>query len=389
MEVSRVLSRGQPAEAASGRSPASPAVRAPIAAGRTSGGEAARGGRGGFTLVELLVVIAIIGVLVALLLPAVQAAREASRRTQCANQLRQMALAALNLHGAHRLFPTGGVYPWPNIEQYSSGGKPFGPDKQGLSWAFQILPFLEQNAVHGLSTTEQLTRTPIGLYFCPSRRPPTQNPTNGAWLLDYAAVNPVPARGETGAATFDANLPTNAWCRDGFGIWGARDYGDNQIDLFTPEQLGANYVEFRGVIVRASHYLERGAAAARARDLGYPKVSERHVLDGLSQTLLLAEKRIHAAKYADHKPDDDRGWSDGWDIDVIRSGGCQPRPDSSEDTGVNGGFASVLTVGAAHPSGFNAAYADASVRNLSYDIAAEAFNQLSHRSDGEISADDR
>jgi prepilin-type N-terminal cleavage/methylation domain-containing protein len=67
----------------------------------------------GFTLVELLVVIAIIGILVALLLPAIQAAREAARRTQCVNQLRQMIVAMQNHVSALQIFPTGGIEPWP------------------------------------------------------------------------------------------------------------------------------------------------------------------------------------------------------------------------------------------------------------------------------------
>ncbi|WP_425617820.1 DUF1559 domain-containing protein [Anatilimnocola sp. NA78] len=87
----------------------------------------------GFTLVELLVVIAIIGVLVALLLPAVQSAREAARRTQCANNLHQTGLALANYEGSHRVFPSGGLY-----------GRGNG---YGHSWWVRILPFAEESAV--------------------------------------------------------------------------------------------------------------------------------------------------------------------------------------------------------------------------------------------------
>ena len=100
----------------------------------------------GFTLVELLVVIAIIGILVALLLPAIQAAREAARRTQCKNQLKQIGLAIHHHVDSHKVFPTGGAIIYPKIEDYVENGKPFGPDKQGLGWAYQILPYLEEAA---------------------------------------------------------------------------------------------------------------------------------------------------------------------------------------------------------------------------------------------------
>ncbi|HZN33989.1 MAG TPA: DUF1559 domain-containing protein, partial [Pirellulaceae bacterium] len=89
-----------------------------------------RGPRRAFTLVELLVVIAIIGVLVALLLPAVQAAREAARRMSCGNNLKQLALGIHNYHDVHLVFP---------YEMYAN---------PGWAWGAFILPFIEQQNLH-------------------------------------------------------------------------------------------------------------------------------------------------------------------------------------------------------------------------------------------------
>jgi prepilin-type N-terminal cleavage/methylation domain-containing protein len=93
----------------------------------------------GFTLIELLVVIAIIGILVSLLLPAVQSARESARRATCMNNLKQVGLALLTYHDARNQFPLGA---------YSAVQEDHPAEEDGLGWATQILPQLEEQAVY-------------------------------------------------------------------------------------------------------------------------------------------------------------------------------------------------------------------------------------------------
>jgi prepilin-type N-terminal cleavage/methylation domain-containing protein/prepilin-type processing-associated H-X9-DG protein len=122
----------------------------------------------GFTLVELLVVIAIIGILIGLLLPAVQSAREAGSRTQCANEIRQIGLALQNYHDAKGSFPSG------YTSKFDSAGNDTGT---GWGWAASILPYMEmqypfsaiqfnQNIEAGANSTVRLV--PIKSYICPS-----------------------------------------------------------------------------------------------------------------------------------------------------------------------------------------------------------------------------
>src|SRR5262245_40918890 len=97
--------------------------------------------RKAFTLIEVLVVIGVIGLLVALLLPAVQSSREASRKVQCANNLKQIGLALLNYESTHTAFPSG------YISQFDSSGNDTGP---GWGWASLILPEMDEKPIHNV-----------------------------------------------------------------------------------------------------------------------------------------------------------------------------------------------------------------------------------------------
>lgn len=143
--------------------------------------------RRGFTLVELLVVIAIIGILIALLLPAVQAAREAARRMQCSNQLKQISLAMLNYENVQKCFPAGTVI-------RMNGG--CATDCRGTAFYVTILPFIEQLAVEqqyqpyyvtntgwlGWAANSQYNKIAMPIYICPSEAKWSSYPTRKTYF---------------------------------------------------------------------------------------------------------------------------------------------------------------------------------------------------------------
>lgn len=198
--------------------------------------------RSGFTLIELLVVIAIIGVLVALLLPAVQAARESSRRTQCSNHLRQIGVALHNYQDAYGVFPPG----------YVGTYDPADPDLEdqgpGWGWASLLLPFVERTVLHesmnfdlGIEVAENQTSrtTLVSQYLCPS--------------------DPISARiFDVYEATFTTSL--------------ARVAGANYVGMFGQGEVGEALDSGDGAFFRNS------------------RVSYRDITDGSSRTIAVGER---------------------------------------------------------------------------------------------------
>ncbi len=373
----------------------------------------------GFTLVELLVVIAIIGVLVALLLPAVQSAREAARRASCINQLKQIGLAVQNHIDSLESFPTGGSKWNPQIENYVTGplgnpGKPHGPDKQGLGWAYQILPYLEQDAIRGILTQIDIQKTVVSLYFCPSRRAPIAAdvpPEVGgpiAALCDYAAATPLSFKCGTnynGTDKYDITITdpytaaSHAEARKSFWC---------EVTADVKDFSALTYV-YDGVIVRTPHGLRTPATATdratyvNGNFLGPSPTEPRNVSDGLSNTMLISEKYVRFDMTDTVAPDgttswsDDRGWTDGWDPDTIRFTGYQPISDGDKgfcfNTSVTGGegnpyctgqSADVYFFGSSHAGGLNAVFTDGSVHKISFDVDVQVFNAIGTRNGDEI-----
>jgi prepilin-type N-terminal cleavage/methylation domain-containing protein/prepilin-type processing-associated H-X9-DG protein len=364
----------------------------------------------GFTLVELLVVIAIIGILVALLLPAIQAAREAARRTQCRNNLKNIGLAVHNLYDTYKQFPTGGTQPGAQIEDYLRDsasqpnanlrkGPPNGPERQGLCWMFQLLPYLEEGAIQSIVHHDDLRKHIIPLYTCPSRRAPTVGP-EGISLVDYAAVTAGPSRSEIGNAfdsyLQDMQLPAPPTDRVNEIFWGCSgcSAGLPALNLVTTMNAKGTPVQFRGIIQRTDWFVPNPPSALPegGRHHGFTKkMTFAKITDGTSKTLLLSEKWVppifHDGTSHPGRAGDDRGWADGWDCNNMRSTMFRMRPDGQGEVPASPtgqcDEQHDFPFGSAHSGGVNSAFADGSVQFISYDINQEIFNRLGHRHDGE------
>ncbi|MDW8036999.1 MAG: DUF1559 domain-containing protein, partial [Thermoguttaceae bacterium] len=264
----------------------------------------------GFTLVELLVVITIIGILIALLLPAVQSAREAARRTQCANNLKQLALAILEHEQAIGHFPTGG-WGWAWMGDPDRG---FGLRQPG-GWIYNILPFMEQQALHdlGLGQSESVKKaeaakmaaTPISSLNCPSRRRPQAFPVPEGWVAYNCNSVSAAARNDYAINQGDRGISN-------FSGPSSYSEGDN------PNWSGwpADKKQMTGI-----SFVQSQVTAAEVRD-------------GTSNTYLVGEKYLNPDRYLNGtSPADNRGMYQGEDFDIGRwvgvSSSYLPRRDTA------------------------------------------------------------
>ncbi|MCA9240496.1 MAG: DUF1559 domain-containing protein, partial [Planctomycetales bacterium] len=322
----------------------------------------------GFTLVELLVVIAIIGVLVALLLPAVQAAREAARRIQCMNQVKQIALAAILHEETHGFYPSGG-WGWNWVGDPDMG---FGESQPG-SWIFSVLPFMEDQAVwamgqgvtNDVEKKKQLSdmnaRQPGG-FICPTRRPVRPTGIKPHWTP--VNCNFIEASGKSDYAI---NVGGDATVGDYWGFSGPRslaEIGSSRFSWPDPENFDVWGQLYNGVCHLRSEI----------------KVSQ--IVDGTSKTYLVGEKYLRPESYdgvgAQGSPTYDTGDNEtifsGFNRDHQRSAFYPPqqdRPGAVLDT----------TFGSAHPGAFNMSMCDGSVASITYDIDSEVHRQQAIRSE--------
>jgi prepilin-type N-terminal cleavage/methylation domain-containing protein len=332
--------------------------------------------RAAFTLVELLVVIAIIGILVALLLPAIQAAREAARRNQCINNLKQVSLGALNHESSFKGFPSAGMgHGWVGDPNYGHGRK------QPGGWIYNTLSFIEEQAIHdmgmGVGTNwndaarkkifADRAAMSIKTLICPSRR------SGGP----YGSKDPA-------GLSFKNQDKVLLFARSDY----AGNIGDGPTESF-PSGPGSleetNNANWESYSIPFVYTKFSTAATGIFTYWSFNRV--KSITDGLSKTYCVGEKWLGPIHYENgFSGGDDQSMYSGMDRDNLRWGrpNMPPMPDSvfipsnEDQSKYDGNF------GGPHAGVVLMGMCDGSVHGISFDIDPVMHGRLANRKDGEV-----
>lgn len=320
--------------------------------------------------------------MVALLLPAIQAAREAARRSQCQNHLKQLGLACQLHVSTFRHLPSDGWGDW------WVGCPDMGHDeRQPGGWPYQLLEFIEETARAGLGQgykcgdpTSQdaigkMIATPVSLFYCPSRRAAQAYPIGSRPLTNF--ITP-PYGAKTDYAANFTDL----------GNFDQKDVGPDTIadyDTYRWVHSGPRFIQYaRGQLKSLSPTGHTGVIWQRSQ------TTMQQITDGTSHTYLLGEKNLDPNHYDDGlQGNDDQSmylghnednlcatfmWAPG--ASHITPPKCVPHPDTP-------GVQYKLTFGSAHVGGWFALFCDGSVHFMSYDMEPLVHEYLGNRLDGE------
>lgn len=305
--------------------------------------------RTGFTLIELLVSLTVIGILIALLLPAVQSVRTAAQRTQCKNNLRQIALAMQGSESACGRFPSNGWgYLWiGEPDRGTDRGQPGG-------WIYNLLPYLEQQPLRDVGKGDpaavkrqalsSLMQKALPVFRCPARPGANLSPQNPA--LNFRNSDWAPFVAKTDYAVNEGDFITNTG-------GGPRSHTEGD----SPNYAWDDMSRATGICFQRSE--------TRAADIS----------DGMSQTYLIGEKYVGTGGYDTFDdPGHDQSMYSGVDLDINRWVTVPPLHDTR---GIHD-----RAFGSAHTQGCHMAFCDGSVRLISYGVNGEVHRRLGNRRDG-------
>jgi prepilin-type N-terminal cleavage/methylation domain-containing protein len=315
----------------------------------------------GFTLTEMLVVIAIIAILAAMLLPAVQAARESGRKVKCQSNLKQIGTACQNHLSQYQHFPSSGWgYTWTGDPNFPPG------HAQPGGWAFNILPFIERESVHklgkGLSGAAKYAElaeqkaSVIPFFHCPSRRRAVGYP---AVETSVNADQP-PTLAKTDYA---CNGGTVVILGGGPGIGCETAYNERSYPgcCAWTHSDGWLKVNFNGISGERS------------------EVRPEDIPDGASNTMLAGEKYLNPDYYqTGTEGADNNSVYQGNDWDVNR---WTSYPPFNDNPGVDSGVCCSARFGSAHVGVFFAVFCDGSVRSIAYEVDMTVYGQMGNRKD--------